>query len=90
MKKSDFTAIGKAMANARIKSGSGEAYNGFYNAKLALLEMFDEMGVSLEHVELFEEAFKKEVDKHHDAQKTPIEKMRERELKALNTRLNVR
>ncbi len=90
MKKSDFTAIGKAMAKARIKSGSGEAYNGFYHAKVALLEMFDEMGVSLEHVEMFEEALKKGVDEHHEAQKTPIEKMRERELNTLNAPLNVR
>lgn len=90
MNKSDFSAIGKAMAKARIKSGSGEAYNGFYNAKMALLEMFDEMGVSLDRVELFEEALKKEVDEHYEAQKTPIEKMRERELNTLNARVNVR
>jgi len=90
MKRSDFSAIGKAMAKARIKSGSGEAYNGFYHTKLALLELFDEMGASLEKVELFEEALKKEVDAHYNAQKTPIERMREHELETLNARLNVR
>ncbi len=47
------------------------------------------MGTRFEYIELFEEALKKEVDAHYEAQKTPIEKIRERELNTLNAQLNV-